>query len=210
MRYLYCVIATAIATWFAIGMYELITTFHFSFINLGYDFGAGLIYFSFYLGIFLSILVTGIIAYYVYLYVNKIYELKNNNLLQKNENLIQMQKQELIRLNENINTLVGTKEDIDRTIEFAQNLFTKILNHCNKVIASNEKFRSALQQKYVKQATNALKTGKIDNKSVNKLNKRLKDMTDNINHTINHEKEEFSNLSGLEKQLIEKIKEIGG
>ena len=209
------IIFTALATWFLIGTYEAVTTFSFSFTNIGHAFVRGFLYimymafaFGALLAIALILILVFILLYFTFLYAKKFYKLKENQLVQEQENLIQNKRQELDKLQKDINTFIGTKKDINRTIDFAQSLFSKILNHCKKVITSNENLKNALREKYIKQATKALQTGKLENKSVNKLNKRLKDMTDTINRTIEQEKEELSHLSGLEKELIEKIKEV--
>jgi len=106
MPWFWCIFLTAVATWFLLGVYSLITTYSFSFSYIGKIFVLALAYTSEYFGYAVGIAAFILLGFVVYLAINYSKEIASEKI----EKQKQEQERQIQELEEKYNKLAQEKE----------------------------------------------------------------------------------------------------
>ena len=215
----WCILLTALATWFLLGMYSVFTTYSFSFNYIGKIFVLAFVYISGFFGYAAGIAVIILVGFLVYLFIRyskqivdeKIEEKKQEQEKQLQEleeeynRLAEQKKQEIQQLEAKLKQYKDTLSEVEHLQDKIGTLFRKLIRESYSFIVSKERLIEALRQKRAKQLETALKQGDMTEKSADRARKKFNRLLDEVENSIKQEKELFDLLVGEKWEAIEQL-----
>ena len=223
---LWCILITAIATWFVLGMYSVFTTYSFSFDYIGRIFVLAFAYTSGFLGYAAGIAILALLGFLAYLFIRyskqiadkKIkekrqkleneYNTKKQELEQEYSLLKERKEKELQQLQQKIRQHIKTEKDIENLKQAIEVLFNEILFKCRDFVLTNESLIEALRAKYIKQLKTALKNGVMNEKEVKKKTKKFEKLLEDVENVIEKEMLNYNSFIIKTSDLLKIVEEV--